>query len=886
MAAIETLLRRLRALFRKSQLEREMDEELRNHLELEREELARNGLGEEEARRRALVSFGGVSRTKEEAREARGFPGLEELAQDVRHAVRSLRRNPGLALVAVLVVGLAVGANTAVLTIMERFVLDPLPGVPETNRLVTVTIRAPGGGEWGTISYPNYRAWRDGSRAFESIAVQDAIQLSMRADGPAQRVWGVFASWNLFQVLHVRPILGRVFERRDVREAATTAVISHGAWRRFFAGDPGVVGRHMMLNGRDFTVIGVLPRGFVGTDVGLAYDLWVPVSLHDLLTPNSGALGNWGWGWLHAIARLKPGVSIEQARQDINAVHRPLAESVPANRNTTVLLRRFADQGLAAMFRPVTAALLGVTILVLLAACANLANLLLARAMARRREIGIRLALGVGRGRLVAELVTESLLLSLGGGALGILLALWARGVVRAFIPAAPVPFAFEIPLDARILGLALAATLLTGLTFGLIPAFQSSREDLLHALRGGAATGSARHSRLQGTLVAAQVALAVVSLVCAGLFVRGLQRAQSVDTGMADPERVLLVGTDLFLAGHTSSSAGLPVLDRLLAEVRGLPGVRAASVATYLPLGFGGGEANNSLDIEGYEFRSDEENSTKTSAVGADYFETVGTPVTRGRGIGAEDRPASSPVAVVNEAFVRRYWPGRDALGRQVRFFGDSTWRSVVGVVHDARYQSLDEAADPMIFFPIQQWYVSGSTLHVRTAGDPRLLQQALRRTFERVDPNLPFADVRTLAEHTGAATFTLKLGASMLAAFGLLALALAVVGLYGVLSYSVAQRTREMAVRIALGALPRVVLALVVGRAMRLTAVGLAVGVLLAAGAGRLLRSHIFGVSPLDPVTFGGVAALLAAVALVAAWIPARRAAVVDPLVALQAE
>ena len=808
---------------------------------------------------------------------------METLLQDIRYALRGLRKTPGFALIAVLTIGLAVGANTTVFTIMERFVLEPLPGVPETDRLVTPRTGAPGGGTW-SVSYPDYRVWREGSRAFEGIAVESQIQLSLRTDGPAQRAWGSFSSWNLFQTLRVRPILGRAFSPEDEAQATTTTVISHALWQRVFAGDSGVVGRHVLLNGNDFTIIGVAPRGFGGTEVGLAYDLWVPVTLNDLLTPSRGALTSYGWRWLDAVARLKPGVTIEQARQDLASLQRGLAQTQEEDRNTTAVVERFGDENAVSWFRPLTAALLGVTALVLLIACANLANLLLARAIARRREIGIRLAVGAGRARLVRQLLTESVLLALGGGALGILVAMWGRDSVWAFVPAAPVPISFEMPLDTRVLGFALLATLFTGVVFGLIPALQASRIELVPALRDGAAAGPARRSRLQATLVAAQVALAVVSLVCAGLFVRGLQRAQSVDTGIGDPDGVLLVGTNLFLGGYTSDSTGRPVLERLLAEVRALPGVRSASVATLVPLGFGG-RSSSSFDIEGYEFRPDENGAIPWSLVGSDYFETVRTPLLRGRGITAEDRRESQRVAVVNEAFARRYWPGREALGRQLRFSG-GTWRTVVGIARDGKYESLSEPAQPVVFVPIQQGYSSGFTLHVRTDGDPRRLQQALRAIFERVDPNLPFNDVRTFAQNMAAVTFVQDMGASMLAAFGLLALLLAAIGLFGVLSYSVAQRTREMGVRIAIGASRRDVLGLVVGRAMRLTALGLGIGIVLAAGAGQLLRSQIFGVSPLDPATFVTVVALLSAVAFLAAWLPARRAARVDPIIALQAE
>ncbi len=809
---------------------------------------------------------------------------MDALWQDVRYALRGLRKSPGFALIAVLTIGLAVGANTTVFTIMERFVLRPLPVVPETDRLVHVRTGAPGGGEW-SVSYQDYRDWREGARSVEGLAAETFTEMQLRTDGPPQRVWGILTSWNLFETLRVRPILGRTFAPDDESRAAPVAVISEALWRSAFAGDSGVVGRRVMLNGSDFTIIGVLPPRFVGTEVGLAHDLWVPITLMELLVPRTaGALASHGWRGFEVLGRLKPGVSVQQARLDLSAIQRRLAETETDDRNTSAVVKRFGEEGAVSWFRPLTGALLGVTLVVLLVACANLANLLLARATARRREIGIRLAVGAGRIRLVRQLLTESIVLALGGGVVGVLVAMWGRDTVYAFVPASPFPIGFDMPLDARVLAFALAATLFTGVVFGLIPALQASRPDLVGALRDGASTGPAHRSRVQSALVAAQVALSVVSLVCAGLFVRGLQRAQAVDTGYAAPGQVLLASTNLALAGYRSDSTGRPVLERLVAEVRALPGVRSASVASRVSLGFGGNNSA-SMDVEGYEFRPDENPAISWYAVGPDYFATLGTTVLRGREFTDGDRADAAPVVVVNEAFAQRYFPGREALGRQLRFAG-GLWRTVVGVVRTTKFERLDEAPEPWVYFPILQVYNPGFSLCLRTTGDPHQLQQALRRALEGVDPNLPVHDVRTFAENMGAVTFVQDMGASMLAAFGLLALVLAAIGLYGVLTYSVAQRTREMGVRIAIGASRGDVLGLVVGRAIRLTAVGLGAGILLAAAAGQLLRSQIFGVSPLDPLTFGAVILLLAAIAFLAAWLPARRAAKVDPIIALQAE
>ena len=809
---------------------------------------------------------------------------MDALLQDIRYALRSLRRSPGFALVAVLTIGLAIGLNTMVFTWVERLVLRPLPGVPQSEELVSLQPQYQGGG--GGLGYLDYRDWRDGARAFEGVATYAQLELSARASGPAQQAWGETVSWNLFNVLRVRPILGRTFRPDEEAQAVPVAVISHALWQRAFGGDSGVVGRHLALNGRDFTIIGVTPPEFAGSVVALRSDVWIPVTLVELVTGWNGALSVRGWRFLEAaIARRRPGVSLEQARQDINAVNQRMAETNPLLRHSTVLARRYTDTGASSYLRPVMGALFGVTVLVLLTACANLANLLLARASARQREMGVRLAVGAGRARLIRQLLTESLVLTLCGGVVGVLIALWGKDVALALIPTTGFPIAFDLSVDARVLGVAAGVTVATGIAFGLVPALQASKVELVPALRDGAASGSARRSRLQSGLVTAQVALSLVSLVCAGLFVRGLQRARTVDTGIRQPEHVLLADVNTFAAGY-SDSAGAALVDRMLERVRAVPGVRSASVATQLPLGFGG-FANISLEIDGYTFRPDEENSALINKVSAQYFETAGVPIVRGRGISEQDRPGAPPVVVVNEAFARRFWPGQDPIGKRLRSGGSTgPWRMVVGVSRDVKGRSLAEAAPPTFYRSIQQAYNSSFTLHVRADGDPRALQQVLRRTFEELDPNLAFNNVRTMAEHMGAATFVQRIGAWLLSLFGALALVLAAVGLYGVLSYSVAQRTREIGVRVALGASRRNVLELVVGRAMRLTGIGLGVGLLLAAGVGQLLRSQIFGVSPLDPLTFISVIVLLAAVAFVAAWLPARRAARVDPIVALQSE
>jgi len=528
-------------------------------------------------------------------------------------------------------------------------------------------------------------------------------------------------------------------------------------------------------------------------------------------------------------------------------------------------------------------ALLAVTGIVLLIACANVANLLLARAAARRREVGIRLAVGASRTRLVRQLLTESLALALIAGAIGVVVALWARDLMMVLIPAAPFPIGLEFRVDLRVLGFALGVTLLTALLFGLAPALQASNPDLVPTLKDDIGFGHPKRARLQSTLVVSQVALSLVSLVCAGLFLRSLLSARTVDAGFRDPEHVLLVSTDLTLAGIRGDSATTSLTQRLLERVRAVPGVEAAAAAEMVPLGFGGNSSSGAT-IEGYQPRPNENTSIRRSAVTSDYFRVMGIPIVRGRPIGPAD--ASGPLSVVvNETFARRYWPGLDPIGRRVD--QGAGWMTVVGVAKDGKYSQLSEDPEALIYQPMGYTFAASDfTVHVRATGEPTALAPALRRAFGETSADLPFLDVRTMAEHMQAALFVQRIGAYLLAGFGLIALLLCGIGIYGVLSYGVSQRTREIGVRVALGAGQRNVVGLVVGRAMRLSAVGLVIGLGAALLAGQLLRAQLFGISPRDPLTFASIALLLGAVALVASWIPARRAARVDPIVALRSE
>ena len=805
------------------------------------------------------------------------------LLQDLRYALRALRKSPLFSIVAVLTLALGIGANTTIYTWLNGMVLHPLPAVPGYDRMVLVISRGPDGERW-SFSIPD---WQDMSRAVttvEGLAIANTVPLSVRTDAQAERTWGEVVSANYFDVLQVRPMLGRGF--LPVEDSAPgghpVVVLSEGYWRRKFGGDRSIVGRVITLNSHPFTVVGVMPPHFGGNAAGLQFDMWVPLSMVGEATGSPEQYIRRNWGSYEAFARLKPGITIEQARCEIQTIGRRFAETYVEDRNEGKDVLPMSEDYVQAMFKPALVAVLGITAIVLLIACANVANLLLARASARRKEMGIRLALGARRWTLVRQLLIESLIVSVVGGAGGLLIASWGGGLMGALMPPVPYPVNLDMHIDGRVLLFALAVTVGTTVLFGLVPALNASRPDLVPALKSAAGSSARGRGWLRGSLVVAQISLCAVALVAAGLFMRSLGASSRIDAGFRAPDKVLLVSTDLFLAGYNPST-GRVLQRELLDRVRSLPGVTSATFAGIVPLGFGGNNTGG-VTIDGYVPAKDENMAVHNDAVAPHYFETLGTPLLAGREFTAQDDSGSMRVVVVNEAFAKKYLPGRDPIGKWVDFGGGK--RTIVGVAATAKYRQLNERPLPYVFLPLTQDYNAGLTLHVRAEGDPRLLTESLRRTFASLDPNLPFLDVRTFQEHMGAAVYFMRLGAIMLGLFGALALLLSAMGIYSVIAYSVSQRTREIGIRTALGAAHRDILSLVVGEGMVLTGIGIVIGGALAFAVGRLLSSLLVGVGAGDPATFLTIGALLAVVAALASWIPARRAARVDPVVALRTE
>lgn len=809
---------------------------------------------------------------------------MRGLWQNLNYGVRRLLKNPGLTIIIALSMGLGIGANTTVFTWMESLVLNPYPLVRDSERLMAVNVTSSDGKDTLPVSYPTYLDWREQSKSFDGLVAHTLVRLNLRRgnDAAGEPVWGEMASGNYFAVLGVPAVLGRTFAPDEERNAARVAVLSHGLWQRKFGGDASAVGKQILLNGTDVTIIGVAPDRFKGVFAGYGFDLWVPITLQPLLVQGGNRLQERNDRWLQTTGRLKEGVTREQANEEMQALARRLSEANGETPIAGAAVKLMRERFAGAILYPLFAALLAVTALVLLVACANVANLLLAYASARKKEMGIRLALGASRGRIIRQLLLESFLLSILGGLVGLLFAFWAKGLFVSFIPPTSQPASVAFEMNARVLLFACVVTLATAIVFGLVPSLRASKTALVTLLKTEGQGVSASRSWLRGALVVTQVALSLVALICAGLFLRSLQQAQKVDLGFSDPNHLLLATTDFNVAGLKREEA-LVAVDQLLKRVKNLPGVTAASFSSMVPLGFGG-HSYSGTKIENYAPAPEEEVSTERVIVSDGYFETMGIQIVKGRGITPQDNSDGVRIAVVNETFARRYYSGQEVLGKRID--QGQGWSTIVGVAKDGKYRDLNEAATPVVYSSLTQWYAPVITLHVRTKNNPKLLTETVRREFTAVNAQLPFLDPRTMSEHISAATFVQVVGASMLSGFGVLALILAAVGLYGVLSYVVTLRTRELAIRAALGATPKDVMRLVIKQGMTLVVIGLGIGSAISLAAARLLQAQLLGVEPTDPLTFVTIILLLSGVGLVASFLPARRAMKVDPLIALRYE
>jgi predicted permease len=878
---------RLYGLLRNDRVEQEMEEELRFHLQMRTRENIEHGMNPDEAELEARRRFGNVGRIKDLGRDIKGGGFMETLLQDLRFGMRMLIKRPGFTIVAVLTLGLGIGANTAIFSLVNTVLLRPLP-VAHPEQVATLNFGVPGRGVFPLVGYPEYTDYRDRNQALAGLAAYSGAPVNLSSNGINERISGLHVTGNYFSLLGVGAALGRVITPEDDRTpgAHPVVMLSYPCWQKRFGADPQVIGQSVLIGGRNYTVIGVTPPQFRGMELASAPELWFPMMMKPGIEVGSGPLKG-RTAPVSTIGRLKEGVSWAQAESDLNLIAAQLEREYPQSNEGKIVvltppgLRGAAMRGTVLSF---TAVAMGVVVLVLLLACTNLVNLLLARASERHKEMAIRLALGAGRSRVLRQLLTESVLLALMGSAVGLALV---YGTVELAMFRMPVFFGstpIELQVDWRVLVFTLALSLLTGVLLGLLPGLQATRPDLIPALKNESTLGGYRRSRLRNLLVVAQMSLSLVLLLCAGLVLRGLQRAQQIDPGF-NPNQAVEVSFDPGLQQYDRERSR-EFQRQVLERVRSLPGLQAA-LTTHPPLtsGEGGG---TSIFIQGDDPKAaTQEPIVLTTSISTDYFRTMETRLMQGRDFTVQDDAQSSPVAIVNEAFARRFWPGENPLGKRFKMGATAEkWIEIVGIAQDGKYFSLAEKSQPFAYLPLAQNYKSAVTLIARGAGDLNLLMATIRNEIHELDGNLPLYDARTMLEHMDVPLATARIVATALGGFGALALLLAAIGVFGVMSNAVTQRTREIGVRIALGADSKEIIKLIVGQGALLVGTGIVIG-LGGAGLGtRLLANLLFGVSALDPLTFVGVTALLAATAFLACYLPARRATKVDPMVALRQE
>ncbi len=879
---LSRLKARLRSLFLKLQVEHELDEELRNHIERQTEQNIRLGMSPEEARYAARKAFGGMEQAKERSRDASGVRWIEELWRDLRYGLRMLLKNRGFTVVAMLTLALGIGANAAIFSVVNSVLLRSLP-YKDPERIVKI---------WnslttqGPISEPEFNEYRNQSQSFDHVAAYVVFPTNLTGIKEPERVLTAATSSSFFPALGVQMELGRPYSsEEDQRGRNNVVVLSHGLWQRHFGADPNLIGNAVILNGRSRTVIGITPPGFGFPSDKV--DAWVPAAIDPASTIT-------GVHYLNVIAHLRPGATLDQAKTElkvaVDRIKQRFPEYYKGAEGFTARIVPLRDE-IVGDIRPALLVLFGSVGFILLIACANVANLLLARASARQKEIAVRTALGASRGRIVRQLLTESLLLSILGGAVGLLMAYWGIGFLIAEKPPA-LPRIGEITIDGRVLGFTMLISLLTGVIFGLAPALQASRPDLNESLKEGGRGGaeSAGRNRTRGLLVVSQVALSVVLLVGAGLMIKSFLRLLQVNPGY-NPENVLTMR--LSLPYSSQYQQVIAFYEQLLQRAGALPGVRAASIVSQLPLD--DPRMNVSFDVQGHpsEF-SNVDPIADFNTISPDYFMTMGISLSQGRSFTNQDNDRSPTVVIVNQSLARRIWPGQDPIGKRIRLIEGTPWMSIVGIVADLKNRALDaetrlEMYVPYVqanFAPNQNFTPYNIGLVVRAAFDPVSLSNAIRGEVRALDKSLPVYDIKAMERIVADSISQPHFTTLLLAGFAGIALILVTVGVYGVISYSVAQRTHEIGIRKALGAQQRDIIKLLVGQGFGLALIGVTIGLVGAFALTRVMTRLLYEVSATDTTTFIAVPLLITTVALLACYIPVRRAVKVDPMIALRHE
>jgi|HubBroStandDraft_2_1064218.scaffolds.fasta_scaffold21620_2 putative ABC transport system permease protein len=805
------------------------------------------------------------------------------LVQDLRYGIRTLAKNPGFAVVAVLTLALGIGANTAIFSVVDAVLLRPLP-YPESDRLFTVYQTLPEAPAQNTgVSYPNYLDWTQRNEAFESIAAVRGNVLALSGLGEPTYIQTGSVTSNYFDVLRVKPLLGRTLQPSDdALDVNPVVVMSESLWRARFGADPALVGRAVTLDQHPITVVGIVPAYFHPSVPDTAAQLWVPLRQDGVFSDMRGRRGG---HYLSALGRLKPGVSAAQAQSEMAAMEQRLAEQFPNENNGWGIRIVSLQADMAGNVRTALLVLLGAVGFVFLIACANVASLQLTRATSRRKEIAIRVALGAGRQRLLRQFLTESVLLSLIGGAVGLLLAFEALQGLIAWLPA-DLPRVSEIHVDARVLAFGLALSVLSGVIFGLAPAWHGTESRLAEALEGARGAGEERTShRARNIFVVTETALAIVLLIGAGLLIRSFARLQQVNVGF-NPAQMLTAQIGLPRAQYAKPEQWISFYRQTLERMNALPGAQEAAVAVPLPLS--DSYFNLAFEIEGRPPRAKSDSPTADFvAISPNYFHVMQVPLLRGREFSVADSESRPKVCAISSSLAQQLFPTESALGQRILIgYPASSSREIVGIVGDVKDSGLAARQSAQIYVPFVQNPFWAADIAVRSHGNPSALGGALREQIRAIDPALPVAEVRPMAEVIGSSIAQPRFRTTLLSLFGAVALLLAAIGIYGVLAYTVAQQTREIGIRMALGANPGRVLRLVLGRGLRLAGAGTVIGVLAALLLTQLLNSLLFGVSATDPLTFAAVAGLLLGVALLACYVPARRAMRVDPMVALRYE
>jgi putative ABC transport system permease protein len=878
---LSTLPLRLRSLFQRNQVEQDLSEELQYHLEQKTQEYAAGGMAIEEARRKARREFGGIEQSKENCRDARHVSYIQDLVQDLGFGLRMLRNSPAFAFVAILTLALGIGANTAIFSVIHGVLLKPLP-FPQQDQLMTVWEKSDHGGRSNT-SWANFMDWNRLNHSFTGIAAVSFWSPTFVGARDAETLVGFRASSTLFDLLGVKMERGRNFlSSEDVRGNNFVVILSYGFWQRTFGGDPGIVGKSVQLGSRAYTVVGVLPADFpsvLSFDPRKPADIYTPLAYDETLPYACRDCRH-----LRAFGRLKDGVTATQAEAEMNQISANLVREYPTAYSAVGVTLTPLKDYLVGDVKTALWVLLGSVGFVLLIACVNVANLLLAWAARRQREVALRAALGARRARMVRQFLTESLLLSLLGGSFGLLLA-WSGVALLQRIRLANLPRLQNVQIDGWTFAFTFGISLLTGLAFGLLPAFRASTLDLNEALKesGKSSAGKERH-RLRSALVFADVALALLLLTGAGLMMKSFVRLLEVNPGF-DPSHTLTLTLSLW-GPKSADEPAVAFFDQALRRVRALPGVESAGIVSQLPLG--GNMDMYGVHVEGKSLPNPEEDpSADRYSITPGYLRAMRIPVLRGREFDQHDIATSPMVALVNESMARQFWQGEDPIGKRFRM-GDTKgpWKTVVGVVGDVLHKGLDAPHTIQVYLPNTQFTDSMVILAVRTSNEPASIAAAVRSEIAALDPQVPVSEVATMDEVVSASVANQRFGAVLFLLFGAIALVLTAVGIYGVISYGVAQRTHEIGIRLALGAGSREVLSLIVSEAMKPALLGAALGLCAAFGLTRLLTRLLYNVKPSDPLVFAAVLFLLIAVAWLASYIPARRATRVDPIVALRYE